>query len=100
RLNIPVIALVDSNCDPEKVQHVIPGNDDAIRSVKLVIDAIAESVIEGNQIFAELEVREAQAAKEAAEAQAAAEAAAAAAAAAEAKQAEEAEAVGAAEGSS
>jgi small subunit ribosomal protein S2 len=83
RLSIPIIALVDTNCDPERIQHVIPGNDDAIRSVKLVIDAITESIVEGNQLFAELELREAQAAKEAAEAQAAAAAAAAVAAAAE-----------------
>jgi small subunit ribosomal protein S2 len=106
RLNIPIIALVDSNCDPEKIQHVIPGNDDAIRSVKLVVDALTEAIVEGNQLFTELELREAQAAKEAAEAQAAADAAAAAAAeaaaAAQAAQSAEADAepVGATEASS
>jgi len=92
RLNIPIIALVDSNCNPENIQHVIPGNDDAIRSVKLVVDALTESIVEGNQLFAELELREAQAAKEAAEAQAAVDAAAQAAAAEQAKKDAEAQA--------
>jgi small subunit ribosomal protein S2 len=47
KLHIPVIAIADSNCDPELVDHVIPGNDDAIRAVKLITSRIAEAAIEG-----------------------------------------------------
>jgi len=47
QLNIPIIALCDTNCDPELVDFVIPGNDDAIRSVKLVASAIADACVEG-----------------------------------------------------
>jgi small subunit ribosomal protein S2 len=46
-LNIPIIALVDTNCDPNHIDYVIPGNDDAIRSIKLVTDKITESILEG-----------------------------------------------------
>jgi small subunit ribosomal protein S2 len=46
RLGIPVVAIVDTNCDPEDVQYPIPGNDDAIRAVKLLISALAEPVME------------------------------------------------------
>ena len=49
KLNIPVVGLVDTNCNPEDVDYVIPGNDDAIRAVKLIADTIANAVIEGNQ---------------------------------------------------
>ncbi|MBR0350944.1 MAG: 30S ribosomal protein S2 [Clostridia bacterium] len=49
KLNIPVVGLVDTNCNPEDVDYVIPGNDDAIRAVKLIADCIADAVIEGNQ---------------------------------------------------
>ena len=49
KLNIPVVALVDTNCSPEDIQYVIPGNDDAIRSVKLIAQVIANAVIEGKQ---------------------------------------------------
>lgn len=48
-LGIPVIAIVDTNCDPDDVDYVIPGNDDAIRAVKLLADAMANAVIEGKQ---------------------------------------------------
>jgi small subunit ribosomal protein S2 len=50
KLGIPVVAIVDTNCDPEHVDYVIPGNDDAIRAVKLFTSKIAESVIEGTQV--------------------------------------------------
>ena len=46
RLGIPVIAIVDTNCDPEEVDYVIPGNDDAIRAIKLISQTIANAVIE------------------------------------------------------
>ncbi|QGT99196.1 SSU ribosomal protein S2p (SAe) [Candidatus Syntrophocurvum alkaliphilum] len=49
KLNIPVIAIVDTNCDPDEVDYVIPGNDDAIRAVKLMSSKIADAVIEGQQ---------------------------------------------------
>ena len=49
KLNIPVVGLVDTNCNPEDVDFCIPGNDDAIRAVKLIADAMADAVIEGNQ---------------------------------------------------
>jgi len=71
KLGIPVIALVDTNCDPDKIQHVIPGNDDAIRSCRLVINAITEAVLEGQRLFSEREMRERHDADAAAAAQAA-----------------------------
>ncbi|MCQ2465968.1 MAG: 30S ribosomal protein S2 [Clostridia bacterium] len=49
RLNIPIIAIVDTNCDPEEVDYVIPGNDDAIRAVKLIAGKMADAIIEARQ---------------------------------------------------
>ena len=49
KLGIPVVAIVDTNCDPEDVDYVIPGNDDAIRAVKLIASTIANAIIEGKQ---------------------------------------------------
>ena len=49
KLNIPVIGLVDTNCNPEDVDYAIPGNDDAIRAVKLIADVMANAIIEGRQ---------------------------------------------------
>ncbi len=49
KLGIPVVGLVDTNCNPEEVDYAIPGNDDAIRAVKLIADCIANSIIEGKQ---------------------------------------------------
>lgn len=49
RLGIPVVAIVDTNCDPEEVDYVIPGNDDAIRAVKLIAGRMADAVIEARQ---------------------------------------------------
>ena len=49
KLNIPTIGLIDTNCNPEDVDYVIPGNDDAIRAVKLIADVMANAVIEGKQ---------------------------------------------------
>ncbi len=49
RLGIPVIAIVDTNCDPEEVDYVIPGNDDAIRAIKLISQTIANAVVEARQ---------------------------------------------------
>ena len=49
RLHIPIIAIVDTNCDPDEVDHVIPGNDDAIRAIRLISAAMASAVQEGRQ---------------------------------------------------
>ncbi len=49
KLGIPVVAIADTNCDPDEIDYVIPGNDDAIRSVKLLTGKIADAVIEGRQ---------------------------------------------------
>jgi small subunit ribosomal protein S2 len=49
KLGIPVVAIVDTNCDPDEIDYVIPGNDDAIRAVKLMCSRIADAVIEGKQ---------------------------------------------------
>ena len=49
KLGIPVVAIVDTNCDPDDADYVIPGNDDAIRAIKLISSVIADAVIEGKQ---------------------------------------------------
>lgn len=56
-LDIPIVAIVDTNCDPDEVDYVIPGNDDAIRAVKLIAAKMADAVIEGKQ-GEQLEVEE------------------------------------------
>ena len=58
KLNIPIVAIVDTNCDPEDVDYVIPGNDDAIRAVKLVVSTIAYAVVEGREGKAEAPAEE------------------------------------------
>jgi len=50
KLEIPVVAIVDTNCDPDEVDHVIPGNDDAIRAIKLITNRIADAIIEVKQV--------------------------------------------------
>ena len=65
KLGIPVVAIVDTNCDPEEVDYVIPGNDDAIRAVKLIASTVANAIIKGRQgIDAEAETGEAEEAAE------------------------------------
>ena len=49
KLHIPIIAIVDTNCDPDEIDYVIPGNDDAIRAVKLIVSKMADAVIEAKQ---------------------------------------------------
>ena len=49
KLHIPIVAITDTNCDPDLIDHVIPGNDDAIRAIKLISSVIADAVIEANQ---------------------------------------------------
>jgi small subunit ribosomal protein S2 len=55
RLGIPVVAIVDTNCDPDEVDWVIPGNDDALRAIRLFASKIADAVIEGRQLASEQE---------------------------------------------
>jgi small subunit ribosomal protein S2 len=90
KLKIPIIGLVDTNCDPDEIDYIIPGNDDAIRSCSLIIRTMADAVAQGRQLLTEAEMK-AEAERKAAE-----EAAVAAAvAAAEAEQAEQAAAAAA-----
>jgi small subunit ribosomal protein S2 len=49
RIGIPVVAIVDSNCDPEPIEYVVPGNDDALRAIKVVVDTLASAIAEGAQ---------------------------------------------------
>ena len=71
KLGIPIVAIVDTNCDPDEVDYVIPGNDDAIRAVKLITQTMAAAVIEGRQgeqgVAAEVEEAEAEVSEEAVE---------------------------------
>jgi small subunit ribosomal protein S2 len=53
KLGIPVVAVVDTNCDPDKVDYVIPGNDDALRAIRLFTTKISEAVVEGRQLASE-----------------------------------------------
>jgi small subunit ribosomal protein S2 len=67
RLGIPIVAVVDTNCSPEGIDYVIPGNDDALRAVRLFASRIADAIVEGNQIATEGGVLSAEAGEEAAE---------------------------------
>ena len=49
KLGIPIVAIVDTNCDPDDVDYIIPGNDDAIRAVKLIAGTMANAILEGRQ---------------------------------------------------
>src|SRR6476620_5039148 len=62
RLDIPVIAILDSNCDPDDITYPIPGNDDAIRSIKLITSKIADACIEGAHVRVQREEAEFQSA--------------------------------------
>ncbi len=76
KLHIPIVAIVDTNCDPDEVDYVIPGNDDAIRAIKLIAGAMADAVIEareGEEGLAARRAVEAQMQSEAAEAKASVE---------------------------
>ncbi len=64
KLGIPIIAIVDTNCDPDEIDYVIPGNDDAIRAVRLIAGAMADAVIEGRQGEQNAEAEEAEEAAE------------------------------------
>ncbi|HET6455910.1 MAG TPA: 30S ribosomal protein S2 [Armatimonadota bacterium] len=58
KLDIPIVAIVDTNCDPDEIDYPIPGNDDAIRAIKLITSKIAEAVVEVRQVETEGEVEE------------------------------------------
>jgi hypothetical protein len=68
RLGIPVVAVVDTNCSPEGVNYVIPGNDDALRAVRLFASRIADAIMEGRQLAEQKEAEEAAVAAEQAKA--------------------------------
>src|SRR5258705_4737733 len=76
KLGIPVVAVVDTNCDPSEVDYVIPGNDDALRAIRLFASKIADSVVEGSQLLTDKQAADMAAGVERAEAAAAAQAAA------------------------
>ncbi|MFA6711354.1 MAG: 30S ribosomal protein S2 [Candidatus Caldatribacteriota bacterium] len=57
KLSIPIVAIVDTNCNPEEIDYVIPGNDDAIRAIKLLASVIADAVLEGKKIAQESDVK-------------------------------------------
>jgi small subunit ribosomal protein S2 len=68
KLGIPIIAIVDTNCDPDEIDYIIPGNDDAIRAIKLITSCLADAVVEGQHLRqaqeAESEAAEADAAED------------------------------------
>ena len=68
KLGIPVVAVVDTNCDPSEVDYVIPGNDDALRAIRLFTSKISESIAEGAQLMTDKQVEEMQAGTEQAQA--------------------------------
>ncbi len=68
KLGIPVVAVVDTNCDPSEVDYVIPGNDDALRAIRLFTSKISESIAEGAQLMTDKQVADMTAAKEQAQA--------------------------------
>jgi small subunit ribosomal protein S2 len=59
RLNIPIIAIVDTNCDPDDIDYIIPGNDDAIRAIRLLTSKMADACIQGQERFTERQQAEA-----------------------------------------
>jgi small subunit ribosomal protein S2 len=72
KLGIPVVAVVDTNCDPTEVDYVIPGNDDALRAIRLFTSKISESISEGAQLMSDKQIADMSAATEQAQAQEAA----------------------------
>jgi small subunit ribosomal protein S2 len=60
KLEIPIIAITDTNCDPEEISYIIPGNDDAIRSVKLIVTRIVDAMMDGLEEHRQIELVHAQ----------------------------------------
>ena len=64
RMGVPVVSVVDTNCDPDVVDWIIPGNDDALRAIRLFTSKISESVIEGHNLYAQSQVAEQKSAQD------------------------------------
>jgi small subunit ribosomal protein S2 len=64
RMGVPVVSVVDTNCDPDVVDWIIPGNDDALRAIRLFTSKISESVIEGHNLYAQSQVADQKAAQD------------------------------------
>jgi len=60
KLSVPIVAIVDTNCDPDEIDYVIPGNDDAIRAIKLITSKIADAIMEGKETLAKARAEEAE----------------------------------------
>lgn len=60
KLSVPIVAIVDTNCDPDEIDYVIPGNDDAIRAIKLITSKVADAIIEGKEAVAKAKAEEAE----------------------------------------
>jgi len=60
KLSVPIVAIVDTNCDPDEIDYVIPGNDDAIRAIKLITSKIADAIIEGKETLSKKNAEEAE----------------------------------------
>jgi small subunit ribosomal protein S2 len=58
KLSVPIVAIVDTNCDPDEIDYVIPGNDDAIRAIKLITSKIADAIIEGKETLSKAAAEE------------------------------------------
>jgi small subunit ribosomal protein S2 len=63
KLSVPIVAIVDTNCDPDEIDYVIPGNDDAIRAIKLITSKIADAIMEGKETLSKKNAEEAEKAK-------------------------------------
>ncbi len=64
KLGIPIVAIVDTNCDPDEIDYIIPGNDDAIRAVRLLTAKMADAVLEGTEVGADEVEEQAEQAEE------------------------------------
>jgi small subunit ribosomal protein S2 len=64
RMGVPVVAVVDTNCDPDVVDWIIPGNDDALRAIRLFTSKISESVLEGHNIYQQSQVADQKASED------------------------------------
>lgn len=60
KLSVPIVAIVDTNCDPDEVDYVIPGNDDAIRAIKLITSKIADAIVEGKETLSKTVAEQAE----------------------------------------
>ncbi len=60
KLSVPIVAVVDTNCDPDEIDHVIPGNDDAIRAIKLLASKMADAILEGKETLSKTVAEEAE----------------------------------------